>query len=217
VALIGRHTLFEASSDQALFALADEARRHTDIRMVFGEADRLPDFWYRFSTGARSRTDSRSEFLFERRSVAGMIDPDLTVGLAGAAHLERVAEAHARMVQDETGIDPLAEDPQGFRERCRFRIESGKTWIALSADGELLFKTEVVSRTSKAVYIEGVWLNPKYRGRNIAKKCLENLCHELLDGTNAVCGFVDGSDHRALSLYRRAGFEMAQRYRKIYV
>ena len=217
IALIGRHTFFEAASDRAVFSFADEARRHDKIKLFFGEEEKLVDFWYRYSTGREGRSEPRSELLVGRRSIPAAALADTPVRPAEVSQLEEVVAAHARMVHDETGADPLVEDEEGFRSRCRARIEAGKTWVAASPDGELIFKTEIAARTPKAVYIEGVWVHPMFRGRDIGKNCLEAVCRLVLDGTNTVCGFVDGADQRALSLYRRAGFEITHRFRKIYV
>ena len=217
VALIGRNTFFETLNEQALRSFAEEARRHAEVAMLFGEPDELAGFWRNYRPAAPNRSVRKAQLLFERRHVPAARHPEFRLRPARGQELDQVVDAHALMVLDETGVDPLAADADGFTSRCRQRIEEGKTWVCAGEGGEVIFKTEIVSRTPKVVYIEGVWVNPKYRGRNVAKKCLENLCHTVLDGSNEICGFVDGSDHAAVSLYRRAGFDIDHEYAKVYV
>ena len=217
VALIGRTTFFEAANGRVIRCFAEEARRHAEVAMVFGEPEELADFCKSFRAKARWCSERRSQLLFQRGRPPESRHDDFALRPAELDELGQIAAAHARMVRDETSVDPLQADLEGFTMRCRQRIAEGKTWVSSAENGDIVFKTEIASRTPKVIYIEGVWVNPRYRGRNIAKKCLENLCHSMLDGTNQICGFVDGGNQRAVSLYRRAGFSIDHEYGKVYV
>ena len=168
VALIGRTTFFEALNDSAIRCFAEEARRHREVAVVFGEPGELADFCRNYKTAVLRCSKRKAQLLFERRGIPAARHDDFNLRPAELDELEQIVAAHARMVLDETGTDPLAADRDGFTTRCRLRIFEGKTWVSSAEDGEIVFKTEIASRTPKVIYIEGVWVNPKYRGRNVA-------------------------------------------------
>jgi predicted GNAT family acetyltransferase len=136
--------------------------------------------------------------------------------LATEEDLTMVATVHAQMVFEETGVNPLATDPDGFRLRCAARIKQDRVWVWVK-NGELIFKTDVVSDTPEAIYIEGLWVNPNQRGTGVSKLCLASLCQRLLNHSNAICGFVDVENIAAQSLYRNTGFSITDNYAKIYL
>jgi ribosomal protein S18 acetylase RimI-like enzyme len=216
VALIGRHTCFEASSDTAIRAFAEVARTTPDIKMVFGEAARMADFWRHYGPRPSGLTRADDVLLLENHDVYGDEEAAFDIRPAGRRELDQIVRAHAAMVYQETGIDPTAADADGFRSRCARRVEAGDVWVMLR-DGELVFKTDIVSRTSQAVYIEGLWIAPRQRGRKIGKACMRGFCRRVLNGSNAVCGFVGVDNGPARALYAGAGFKIMERYEKYYV
>jgi len=216
IALIGRNTIFDARTDAALKALAKCARGCTDVRMMFAETSRLLEFWHYFASPEQTPRKACSELLFDISSCPSNLDPSVNLRQAKLGELDQVVAAHAAMVVAETGTNPLELDPEGFRTRCAERIRGGRVWVWVR-DGKVLFKTDVISETPEAVYIEGLWVDPAARGRGVAWRCLGGLCKRLLDGKNAICGFVDSENFAAQSLYRKAGFTVRNRYEKVYV
>src|SRR5216110_951372 len=76
--------------------------------------------------------------------------------------------------------NPLLADPNGFRERCRRRIEDRRTWVLVEQD-QLIFKADVISDTPEVVYLEGVYVHPEHRGKGHGSKCLTQLTRSLLN------------------------------------
>ena len=216
IALIGRNTIFEARTTAALKTLAECARGCAEVRMMFAETARLLKFWHYFASPEQVPRKACSELLFDISSCPNGLDPSVDLRTALPEEIEQVVEAHAAMVVAETGVNPLEIDPDGFRSRCAERIRGGRVWVWVS-DGKLLFKTDVVSETPEAVYIEGLWVDPAVRRRGVALRCLGGLCGRLLDGSNAICGFVDLENKVAQSLYRKVGFTARNRYKKVYI
>ncbi len=216
IALIGKHTLFEARTNAALTALAQRARACPNISMFLAESDKLAKFWCSYAMPGQPPRLTCRELLLELRQAVKDCDTLSELRLATENDLEQVAAVHAQIVLEETGVDPLALDPTGFRRRCAARIAQGRVWVWIK-DGELIFKTDVVSETPEAVYIEGLWINPSQRGKGLSKLCLASLCRKLLNQTNAICGFVDAENFVAQALYRKVGFSLIEGYAKIYV
>jgi uncharacterized protein len=216
VALIGRNTFFEARTGDALREFAKCARDAGEIKMVFAEERPLSEFWQLYSDRSRRPRLKSSEILFETKKCTLIDGPLPQLRLATPGELEPVARAHASMVRDETGIDPLVSDPEGFRSRCAQRIGHGRVWVWIK-DGELLFKTDIISDTPAAYYIEGLWVNPSIRATGSSYRCLGSLCQRLLNGKNAIVGFVDADNEAAVKLYRNSGFSLRERYEKFYL
>lgn len=216
IAFIGKNTLFEVRTDEALQALAQRARECPDIRMVMAEGEKLSEFWrYYAKRGQPSRLKCR-EFLIEKRRTVKGCNPTSELRLATKQDLDQVVAIHARMVFEETGVDPLAADSEGFRMRCAVRINQGRVWVWIK-NGELIFKVDIISDTPEAIYFEGLWVNPKQRGKGFGKLCLKSLCQRLLNRSNAICGFVDCENVAAQALYRQSGFSFTDSYTKVYL
>jgi uncharacterized protein len=215
IAMIGRHTCFEVASSAALKAFAVRACKTSDVKMVFGEAARMAEFWRHYGPKNKSFGDGSEVLLFENRDPPPASEAASDIRPANLTELDQIVTAHAQMTLEETGTDPLKTDADGFRSRCARRIEERHVWVRM-CDGELVFKTDIVSETPQAIYIEGLWINPKHRGRKIGRACIQGFCRRVLTGSNAVCGFVAVENVAARSLYSRSGFEVQQKYSRFY-
>src|SRR5262249_10006465 len=130
--------------------------------------------------------------------------------------LEKIAPVQATMAEDESGTNPMDVDPEGFRARCARRIEMGRVWV-LEQDGNLIFKADIQSDTPDVVYLEGIWVNPTERSKGIGRKCLRQLCQDLLTRTKSICVLVNEYNARAHSVYRMCNFKMRGIYDSLFL
>lgn len=216
VAFIGKNTLFEVRTNEALQALAQRASECPDIRMVMAEGEKLSKFWRYYAKHDQPSRLKCNELLIEKRQVVKGCNTTSEVRLATRKDLNKVVAIHARMVFEETGVNPLATDSEGFRMRCAARVNQGRVWVWIK-NGELIFKADIISDTPEAIYFEGLWVNPKQRGKGFGKLCLVSLCQRLLNRSNAICGFVDAENLAAQALYRQTGFSFRDTYTKVYL
>jgi len=216
VALVGHATLMETISDRALAALAQVARECPSTHLIMGEKERVADFWSHYSeTGRRQRLACR-EWLFEltwpveaRASVVGLRP-------ATTSELELVMPIQAQLAFNESDIDPMLVDPQGFRERCLRRIQQGRTWVVVE-DGELIFKADVISKTAEVMYIEGVWLRDDCRQQSLGTRFMSELMRRLLKDTKSICLLVNETNKQAHGFYRKCGFHFRATYETIFL
>lgn len=220
VALIGHVTLFESRTAAALAALARQAKACAPAHVIAGKAEQIERFWSCYA-GWDSHTPQRasSELLFEQRypiPVAGA-DADPAAGLRPAtlADLPQVIAAHAEVVYQETGLNPLHLDPTGFHNRCARRVEQNRVWV-LMEDERLIFKADVTATTLEATYLEGIYVDPAARGKGYGLRCLSHLSRTLLATTAAVCLLVNEKNDKARGLYTKAGFRLHGRYTAIF-
>lgn len=216
VALVGRATMFEARTPSAVSAFADQARLCPSVRMIMGEASDLGSFWERYAAGGQSHRLFCREFFYKFSRPFGAAEGVAGLRQATTADLDQIVAAHARMCFEESGVDPLAEDPEGFRQRCASRVERGNVWTLIER-GELIFKTDVVTETPEATYIEGVWVNPAHRLKGYGRRCWAALSRALLDRAPAFCGFVNAENPAARNFYERVGGRMFCDYDKVYL
>lgn len=125
---------------------------------------------------------------------------------AGRHDLDAVMLAAAGMHREEMGIDPLAVDPAGWRHRMTTLIDRGWSYVWRDENGEILFKAELSGWNPDVAQIQGVWTNPRLRGRGIATAGLTAVCTELLRDVPVCSLYVNAHNQTALSLYRRLGF-----------
>jgi len=216
IGLAGRNTFFEASSYDAIRAFAQVVRARSDVKMVFAEVDKFYEFWHEYTGSTKLPRLATTELLFETSDPLPIDEPVKELRPATPNDIAQVSRAHAAMVFDETGLDPLAVDRDGFTARCSERIALGRVWVWVK-DGELIFKCDVVSETLDAIYVEGIWVAPSVRGKGVGRRALSALCSTLLNGSNSICGFVNSANSRAQALYWKTGFNLCGRYKKLYL
>ena len=131
--------------------------------MIMGEQDRIEDYWsYCANAGQEMRLACR-ESLLELRCPVAVRERVSRMSLATINELDLVMPVQAQMAFEESGVNPLEVDPDGFRKRCARRIEQGRTWVVLE-NNELVFKADIISDTPDVIYLEGVWLSEENRG-----------------------------------------------------
>ncbi len=216
VALIGHATLMETRTARAVCAFAEIAQRCSSAHLILGEQERIEEFWSQYQAGGQPKRLACRESLFELRYQRELEQKVAGLRLATLAELELILPIQARMALEESGINPLERDAEGFRQRCRRRIEQGRTWVVVR-DGQLLFKADIISDTEEVIYLEGVWTNPKLRGSGHGISCMSQLTKELLQRTKAISLLVDQRNKRAQAFFRKCGFRLLTTYDTIFL
>jgi ribosomal protein S18 acetylase RimI-like enzyme len=216
VALIGHATLMETTTDRALEAFAEIARTHSDMHLIMAERERMEEFWNYYADYDHQMRLACRELLMELQWPVAVQESVDNLRLATVHDLELIMPVQAQMAFDESGVNPLETDPKGFRERCLRRIEQGRSWV-LVADGQLLFKTEVMSETAEVTYLEGIWVNPSARGSRTGSRCVSQLARTLLANTNSLCVLVNQNNLAAQRMYQHTGFKLRSTYDTIFV
>jgi uncharacterized protein len=216
VALVGHATLMETVSDRALALLADVAQQCSSTHLIMGEKERVADFWSHYENAGRTQRLACREWLFELTSPAAPLDAASDLRPARAEELDLVMPVQAELAFAESGINPMHVDPKGFRARCLRRIEQERTWVVIE-DDRLLFKADVISKTSPVVYLEGIWVRDERRNNGVGVRLMNELTHKLLDDTNSICLLVNETNKRAQSFYRKCGFRFRATYETIFL
>ena len=214
VALIGHSILFHAEDESVVEGFASVARRGSP-HLLMGEHTAVQRFWkFCAAQGQEPRHVCPVVFLHrdkqyeQQREIAGL-------RLAVPEDLELVVRAQAAMAFETSGVDPLQKDPIGFRQRYLRRIDQQRVWVLMNGR-RLVFKLDVITDTSDAAYIEGVYVSPEERGKGLGQSCVRVVGHKLLEHTRAIFLFVETENTRTASFYARLGFNVAGNYDLLY-
>jgi len=185
-------------------------------RQILGETEKVEEFWNYYADAGQEMRLACRELLFELRRAMQIREEVEGLRLATSEDLDKIAPIQAVMAEEESGMNPLEIDPEGFRARCLRRIEMGRIWV-LEQDGELMFKADIQADTPDVVYLEGVWVNPIDRNKGLGRKCLRQLGHQLLTRTKVVCVLVNEENKRSHTFYRMCNFKMRGVYDSIFL
>jgi hypothetical protein len=216
VALIGHATLIEARTSRAMREFGLVAQTHKRTHMIMGEVDAVEEFWNYYADEGQEMRRACRELLFELRHAMDVGEEAGEMRRANLGDLDQIVPVQAAMAEFESGINPSEVDPDGFRARCARRIEMGRVWV-MEEGGKLIFKADILADTPDVIYLEGVWVSPTERGKGIGRKCLRQLCRDLLTRTKSVCLLVNEESERAHTFYRMCNFKMRGVYDSIFL
>ncbi len=207
VALIGHSTLVEARSDKALKALAITARTaETSIHLIMSSGNDAERFHLHMTDGLTEPRLTCTEALFEIAFPFAVQKSEWQLENARMEHLLPVAEAQAEVAFMESGVDPMVKDRDGFLKRVARRIEQKRVFVVTDGD-QLVFKADIIAETEDVIYLEGVYVNEKYRGRNVGSECLSVLSLELLNRTENICLLSNVDFEGAHKSFFKAGYK----------
>ena len=216
VALIGHATLIEARSTRAMKEFSLVAQGFQNAHLILGESERVEQFWNYYADEGQDMRLACREMLFEVRQAMEVREEVAGLRQATDDDLDRIVPVQAGMAQAESGVNPLETDPEGFRARCARRIKMGRVWV-VEENGTLIFKADVVADTPDVIYLEGVWVNPTERGKGVGRKCMRQLCQDLLSRTSSICVLVNEDQQRAHTFYRMCNFKIRGVYDSIFL
>ena len=189
------------------------AARFGRARMIIGEEQAVGELWQRAGRRVRApRVDRQGQPVYVLDEPPKPGGTELREATAG--DLELLVPACAAAHADEIGVDPLADDPDGFRWRTRAQIGDGRSWI-WAENGTILFKAEASAWTPSAVQLQQVWVDPVARGQGFAQRGLRDLCRRLLEQVPRVCLFVRVENAPAIRVYEAIGMRRTLTYRSL--
>lgn len=207
VALIGHTTLVEARSEKSLKAFAQFAKKsETPVKLMMSDGKNIEAFWQYYSDGLRQPRLTCEEHLFELSFPFFHRPSEWNVRNALESELKIVAEAHAEVAFEESGVNPLENDREGFLKRARRRIQQGRTFVVFSR-GNFVFKADIAAQTEDVIYLEGIYVAPQFRGRGIGAECLAKVAAQLLEKAYHVCLLSNVKFTAAHKMYSKAGFK----------
>lgn len=173
----------------------------------FGPAEAVMGMWKVLSTGPRAAFSVRPVQPFMTLSSAPAIEPTPGLRASRDYEYEKVLPACAAMFEEELGYSPLVHGGSYYRSRIRSLILAEHSMISTDEHGEIRFKAELGTVTQSATQIQGVWMNPTYRGGGAAAGHMAAAAQYALRLAPVTSLYVNDYNAAAISTYRRVGFE----------
>ncbi len=135
------------------------------------------------------------------------IAPDPLVRRVRKDELDVIMPACVAMFTEEVGISPLAGDGGLlYQARVAELVGAGRSFARIE-NGRVIFKAEIGAATSKACQIQGVWVDPRFRGRGLSETGMAAvLRYAIADIAPLVSLYVNDFNAAARAAYRRVGF-----------
>ncbi len=175
---------------------------------LVGTADAVLDLWTRLAPAWGRARDVRPCQPLLATGVAPDIPPDPRVRLVRERELAALYPAAVAMYTEEVGISPTADGGDlAYRERVADLIR-GRRMYARFADGRVVFKAELAAVTRHTAQIQGVWVDPGWRGRGMATRAMAAVVRDALRRVApTVSLYVNDYNHAARTVYARCGFQ----------
>lgn len=134
--------------------------------------------------------------------------PDPRVRAATADEVDLLFPASVAMFTEELGVSPIGSDAgAAYRRRVATLVRQGRAFVLIEND-RVLFKAEVGVAAGEVAQIQGVWVDPAYRGRGLSAPALAavvQLCRQRFAATVSL--YVNDFNAPALAAYDRVGFQ----------
>ncbi|QDY79290.1 GNAT family N-acetyltransferase [Streptomyces qinzhouensis] len=197
------------ATPEAVRAFADRARR-TGRRCssIVGPAGPTAQLWRLLEPHWGPARDIRArQPLMVTESTAPDTEPDPYVRRIRKDEMEVIMPACVAMFTEEVGISPMAGDGGLlYQARVAELVGAGRSFARIDG-GRVVFKAEIGAATTQACQIQGVWVDPEYRGRGLSETGMAAvLRYALTDVAPVVSLYVNDYNTPARAAYRRVGF-----------
>lgn len=183
-------------------------RRGRRYSSIVGPAEQVQLLWAErgaFGPARQVRGNQPSLEMNSRPALA----PDPLVAPTTLADMDVIFPAAVAMFTEEVGYSPLGAGG-GYERRVRSLVAGGRSLsrIEQTPHGrEVIFKADLGTVGFGVTQVQGVWVNPRYRGRGIsapAMAAVVNYAHQNFAPTVSL--YVNDYNHAALATYARVGF-----------
>jgi ribosomal protein S18 acetylase RimI-like enzyme len=130
---------------------------------------------------------------------------DPRVRRVGLEQWDAYTDAAVKMYTEEVGVSPVQGNPAGYRFYVRQLITSGRAF-AIFEGNRVLFKADLGSVSGSVCQVQGVWLDPEFRGRGLAAPAMATVVSLARRIVPTVSLYVNDYNLPARATYRRVGF-----------
>jgi predicted GNAT family acetyltransferase len=200
-------------SSPALQAFAERAlRRRRSCSSVVGPAEQVLGMWSRLAEHWGPAREIRADQPVMALAGEPPHPADPTVRAVRADELECYLPAAVAMFREEVGVDPCAGDGgAGYRAKVADLIGSGRAFARFDGN-EVVFKAEIGALSARVGQIQGVWVNPAWRGRGIGASGTASVAGSLVAMGRTASLYVNAYNAAAMAAYRRVGFRQVGSY-----
>jgi len=205
--MLGANLVPIATTHSTRRVLAEQVHNswHNCLSLV-GQADEVLDLWHLLEPQWGNAREVREVQPFMSIERASAIEIDERVRYSAKADLEALLPACIAMFTEEVGVSPIQNGSTAYRQRVSEIVSNRRSFIRMDGD-EVVFKAEVSSVGNDVAQLQGVWVNPRYRGLGLAAPAIAAVVRFVLqDMASVVTLYANSYNTAALASYRRVGF-----------
>ncbi|AFA73059.1 putative acetyltransferase [Gordonia polyisoprenivorans VH2] len=173
---------------------------------IVGDADLALTLWDRIGATWGPAREVRPVQPLMALHGAPHVEPDPHVRLVTHDDLEAYLPAAVDMFIGEVGVDPCAGDGgRSYRRRLASLIAARRVFARFE-HGEVVFKAEIGSMSRAVGQIQGVWVDPRMRGRGYGGAGTAAVATAITALGRIPSLYVNSFNLPAQAAYRRIGF-----------
>lgn len=184
---------------------------------ITGPASEVLPLWKLLEPNWKSARDIRPNQPLMATSERASIIPDENIRYATTSDLDLLYPACVDMFTNEVGISPINHGGEiTYRNRISEIISDKRSFVRIE-NNEVIFKAEVGSVGNNVAQIQGVWVNPKYRGQGIAAPAMSAVIKFILDDLARTASlYVNDFNYPAIATYNRVGFKQVDTFATVH-
>ncbi|QDN90542.1 GNAT family N-acetyltransferase [Streptomyces sp. RLB3-6] len=199
------------ATPRAVRGFADRARRAgRRCSSIVGPVEATAQLWRLLepSWGPAREVRAHQPLMVTDRLPADIV-PDPYVRRIRKDEMETIMPACVAMFTEEVGVSPLAGDGGLlYQARVAELVGTGRSFARLDQNGKVVFKAEIGAATRQACQVQGVWVDPEYRGQGLAAPGMAAVMrYALADIAPLVSLYVNDFNTPARATYHRVGFQ----------
>jgi predicted GNAT family acetyltransferase len=207
----GAHLVPVCATPAAVAAFAEVLGAETRIcSSIIGRADAVLDLWDRLGGHWGPARDIRPNQPLLVASADPPVVPDPAVRLVRPHEVDQLFPAAVAMYTEEVGVSPLVDDGgRGYKRRIAELVREKRAYARFAGD-RVIFKAELAIVTRRTAQVQGVWVDPEFRGRGLAAAAMAAVTRDALHRVApTVSLYVNDYNTPARRVYARCGFVSA--------
>ncbi|MEV7131969.1 GNAT family N-acetyltransferase [Arthrobacter sp. NPDC093128] len=173
---------------------------------IFGPADTVLAMYEQLEQLGQAAHEVRADQPLMTITGPPAVLANTDLGFGQLADFDRILPACAAMFEEEVGYSPFLGGREFYSRRVEGLIRQGHSLVHLNADGQVMFKAELGAVTPDVTQVQGVWMNPSFRGLGLSAgymAAVVELAQRLAPVTSL---YVNDYNARARATYERVGF-----------
>jgi predicted GNAT family acetyltransferase len=207
----GAHLVPVCTTSAAVAAFADLLGTEPRIcSSIIGRAEAVLGLWDRLGGHWGPARDVRPDQPLLVADTDPPIAADTGVRLVQPDEVDQLFPAAVAMYTEEVGVSPLVDDGgRGYRRRITELVRGRRAYARFAGD-RVIFKAELAIVTHRTAQVQGVWVDPEYRGRGLAAAAMAAVTRDALRRVApTVSLYVNDYNTPARKVYARCGFVQA--------
>lgn len=182
------------------------ARRGRSCASLLGRAELVLALWEALEPDWGPPREIRPDQPLLALPQAPRVAPDPAVRRVRSEQLWSYFPAAVAMFTEEVGVNPCRPDNgQTYRRRVESLIDGGYAFARYEGD-RVIAKAEIGALSRHVGLIQGVWVDPAYRGRGLAGGLMGTLAQHIRSLGRLPSLYVNAHNHPARAVYEKVGF-----------